>query len=52
LILHYDLGVTYEQARDRNGQPYELLFSDAAAQAQAQDDQRTQDILEGMQRAP
>jgi hypothetical protein len=52
LILHYDLGVTYEQARDRNGQPYELLFSDAAAQAQAQDDQRAQDILEGMQRAP
>jgi hypothetical protein len=52
LILHYDLGVTYEQARDRNGQPYELLFSDAAAQAQAQEDQRAQDILEGMQRAP
>jgi hypothetical protein len=51
LILHYDFDGQYLPAMLANGRPYQLLFSDAAAQAQAEEDRRMQEF-EGMMVAP
>lgn len=51
LILHYDFDGQYLPAMLADGRPYQLLFSDAAAQAQAEEDRRMQEF-EGMMIAP
>ena len=51
LILHYDFDGQYLPAMLADGRPYQLFFSDAAAQAQAEEDRRMQDF-EGMMVAP
>lgn len=51
LILHYDFDGQYLPAMLADGRPYQLFFSDAAAQAQAEEDRRMQEF-EGMMIAP
>ena len=52
LILHYDLGVGYDPALDGEGQPYQLLFSDAVALFQAEEEDRLETFREEMTVSP
>jgi hypothetical protein len=51
LILHYDFDGSYLPALREDGQPYQMLFSEAAAQAQAEEERRM-GVAEGMMIAP
>lgn len=51
LILHYDFDGSYLPALREDGQPYQMLFSEAASAAQAAEQERMERV-EGMMTAP
>ena len=52
LILHYDFDGEYLPALRADGQPYQMLFSEAATQALEQEQVVTEQIQRGMTEAP